>query len=73
MLKFGPVGIDNVPVQSGATVGSYPSGGVDDNRALDVHRAEWIERRTISVESEALQKRRFFRASRRNQYAYVRA
>ncbi len=35
-------------------IGSYPSGGIDNNRASDIHSAEWIERRTISVEPEAL-------------------
>src|SRR5439155_22454404 len=32
----------------------YPARGLDNNRAPDVHSAEWIERRTISVEPEAL-------------------
>src|SRR6476646_5000620 len=39
-------------------IGSWPSGGVENNRAPDVHSAEWIERRTISAESET--KGRFF-------------
>ena len=46
MLKLGPSGTDRVPVQSGCDrIGSYPSGGVDDNRAPDVHRAEVIDKR----------------------------
>ncbi len=35
-------------------IGSWPSGDVENNRAPDVHSAEWIERGTISVEPEAL-------------------
>ena len=35
-------------------IGSRPSGDVENNRAPDVHSAEWIERGTISVEPEAL-------------------
>src|SRR5207237_209859 len=35
-------------------VDSYPSGGVDGNGASDVHRAEGIIRRAISVKLEAL-------------------
>ena len=35
-------------------IGSWPSGGVENNRAPDVHSAECIERGTISVEPEAL-------------------
>ena len=35
-------------------IGSWPSGGVENNRASDIHSAEWIERRTISVEPEPL-------------------
>jgi hypothetical protein len=35
-------------------IDSWPSGDVENNRAPDIHRAEWIERRTISVEPEAL-------------------
>src|SRR4029453_245353 len=35
-------------------IGSWTSGGVENNRAPDIHSAEWIERRTISVEPEAL-------------------
>ena len=35
-------------------IGSYPSGSVENNRAPDVHRAECVERRAISVELEAL-------------------
>jgi hypothetical protein len=35
-------------------IGSWPSGDVGNNRAPDVHSAEWIERGAISVEPEAL-------------------
>ena len=45
---------DKVPVQSGAPYRFLSLRCVEDNRASDVHRAEGIERRTISVEAEAL-------------------
>src|SRR5262249_25079495 len=35
-------------------IGSRTSGGVENKRAPDSHSAEWIGRRTISVELEAL-------------------
>ena len=55
MLKLGPLGIDMCARAVRCDrIDSYPAGDVDDNRAPDVHRAECIERRTISVEPGAL-------------------
>ena len=51
ILKVGamPGAGDRVPVQSGSLY-RFLAPGVENNRASDVHGAEWIERCTISVE-----------------------